>query len=78
MSFGSDDDTDITGGTIERTGRVTFDHNSSQVIGWDSIWAIIEGEEKDKDLLRDRLQNGVTDYVRERDSKPLAKGPIFA
>ena len=30
---------------IAQVGRVSFDPNSSQVVGWDSIWAIIDGEE---------------------------------
>ena len=69
MSFGSDEDTDITGGgVIERTGRITFDHNSSEVTGWGTIWQIIDGEEKDKEQLMNRLQNGVSAYIEKRDS----------
>ncbi len=31
---------------MKQIAHVSFDTHSSQVVGWDSIWAIIEGEDK--------------------------------
>ena len=43
--------------------RVSFDPRSSQVVGWESIWAIIEGEETEKNDLKDKLNAGIGAYV---------------
>ena len=52
MSFGSDDDETFSpGSNLQKVAHVTFDQRTSQVVGWESIWAIIEGEEAEKDLL---------------------------
>ena len=50
--FGSDDDETFSpGSNLQKVAHVTFDQRTSQVVGWESIWAIIEGEEAEKDLL---------------------------
>ena len=38
-----------SGGMITQQASVKFDRNSSTVKGWDSIWSILEMEEKEKD-----------------------------
>jgi hypothetical protein len=58
MAFGSSDEEetkDFGGGGMAQVARVSFDANSSQVVGWDSIWAIIEGEECEKTALKEKL-----------------------
>ena len=44
-----------------------FDRNSSTVKGWDSIWSILEMEEKEKDQLRAGVQAGVESFESKRD-----------
>ena len=54
MDFDSDGDEEeqkFDGGGMNLEARVSFDPNSSQVVGWESIWAIIDGEEQEKSLL---------------------------
>ena len=66
MDFDEDDDEEVKGfggNGLEVVARVSFDPNSSQVIGWDSIWAIIDGEENEKNALRDKLNAGIGAYV---------------
>ena len=46
-------------------------------MGWDSIWAIIEGEEQEKKALEEKLGAGVQSYVA-RMSRPIANGPAGA
>ena len=51
MAFGSSDEEETKGfggGGMKQVARVSFDPHSSQVVGWDSIWAIIDGEEQEK------------------------------
>ena len=36
------------GGMIKQQASVKFDRNSSKVTGWDSIWSLLEAEEKEK------------------------------
>ena len=49
MDFDSDEELkDIEGKGMQQIAHVTFDHHSSQVVGWDSIWAIIDGEDQEK------------------------------
>jgi len=33
------------------------------VVGWESIWAIIDGEENEKTALKDKLNKGIGAYV---------------
>ena len=54
MAFGSSDEEETKGfggGGMKQVARVSFDPHSSQVVGWDSIWAIIDGEEQEKKAL---------------------------
>ena len=55
MAFGgtgSTDEEDNFGGSgMRQSAHVSFDKHSSQVVGWDSIWAIIDGEEQEKKSL---------------------------
>ena len=34
-----------SGGQMKQVAKVTFDRNSRKVIGWDSIWSILEAED---------------------------------
>ena len=48
MSFGSSDEEEqknFSGTGLNPVARVSFDPTTSQVVGWDSIWAIIDAEE---------------------------------
>ena len=65
MDFDSDDEEvkGFGGGGLEVVARVSFDPHSSQVVGWDSIWAIIDGEENEKSALKDKLNAGIGAYV---------------
>lgn len=78
MAFGSSDEEetkDFSGGGMAQVARVSFDPNSSQVVGWDSIWAIIEGEETEKQALKDKLGQGIIKYVddNKRQSEALTQ-----
>ena len=44
--------------------RVSFDPNSSQVVGWESIWAIIDGEEQEKNALQKKMEAGIGAYIQ--------------
>ena len=44
---------------------MSFDPESQQVVGWDSIWAIIEVEENDKKAFEDKLQAGIGAYANK-------------
>jgi hypothetical protein len=33
---------------MDRIAHVSFDKTSSQVVGWESIWSIIDGEDQIK------------------------------
>ena len=51
MAFASSDEEEskeFSGGGMQQIARVSFDPHSSQVVGWDSIWNIIEGEDEEK------------------------------
>ena len=61
------------GGSVRQSGKVTFEKESGQVVGWDSIWAIIEGEENEKKALEEKLGAGVQSYVA-RMSRPINHG----
>ena len=66
LAFASSDEEetkDFTGGGMAQVARVSFDPNSSQVVGWDSIWAIIDGEENEKTALKEKLNQGIGAYV---------------
>lgn len=66
MAFGSSDEEEskaFGGGGMAQVAKVSFDPNSSQVVGWESIWAIIDGEENEKTVLKDKLTQGVGAYV---------------
>ena len=58
MAFGDSDEEEtkaFSGSGMQQIARVSFDPNSSQVVGWDSIWAIIDGEEQEKQALVQKL-----------------------
>ena len=66
MAFGSSDEEEtkaFSGGGMAQVARVSFDPNSSEVVGWESIWAIIDGEENEKTALKDKLNKGIGAYV---------------
>ena len=67
MEFDSDEEEvkGFAGGGFEQTARVSFDPESQQVVGWDSIWAIIEVEENDKKAFEDKLQAGIGAYANK-------------
>ena len=47
MDFDDEELADFsTGNSMKQVAKVTFDRNSSKVIGWDSIWSILEEEDK--------------------------------
>ena len=78
MDFDSDDEEvkGFGGGGLEVVARVSFDPHSSQVVGWDSIWAIIDGEENEKSALKDKLNAGIDAYVgAQRASASIPAGP---
>ena len=74
MAFDSDEEEtkDFTGGGMAQVARVSFDPHSSQVVGWESIWSIIEGEENEKSALKEKLNVGIEAYV-QRTSNSLPK-----
>lgn len=43
---GSDEEAKFDGGGMNLEARVSFDPKSKNVVGWESIWSIIEVEEK--------------------------------
>ena len=43
---GSDEEAKFDGGGMNLEARVSFDPQSKNVVGWESIWAIIDGEEQ--------------------------------
>ena len=47
MDFDNSDEElkDVEGKGMDRIAHVAFDKHSSQVVGWDSIWSIIDGED---------------------------------
>lgn len=46
LEFDDDELADFSsGGQMKQVAKVTFDRNSSKVIGWDSIWSILEAED---------------------------------
>ena len=51
MQFGTDSSDEeesknfACNGGMQVVARVSFDPRSSKVVGWDQIWAIIDGEE---------------------------------
>ena len=71
MAFSSDEEeTKAFSGTgMTQIARVSFDPHSSQTVGWDSIWAIIEGEDKEKDAFKQKLDGGVTDYIKKSEEE---------
>lgn len=67
MCFASSDEEetkDFGGNGMQQVARVSFDPNSSQVVGWESIWKIIDGEEQEKKTLQSKLEEGVGAYVK--------------
>ena len=69
MAFGDSDEEetkDFTGGGMAQVAKVSFDKHSSQVVGWESIWAIIDGEENEKSALREKLNVGIEAYVQRQ------------
>ena len=53
-----------------------FDRNSSTVKGWDSIWAILEMEEKEKDTLLSGVQAGVIANAKKREDDESRAGSL--
>ena len=79
MNFGGDSgssgDEAFTGGSMTLEARVSFDPKNKSVVGWDSIWAIIDAEEKDKNDLIAKLNAGVGKFVEDqRASERLKDG----
>ena len=74
MAFDSDEEEtkDFSGGGMAQVAKVSFDKHSSQVVGWESIWAIIDGEENEKSALKEKLNVGIEAYVA-RTSNSLPK-----
>ena len=67
MSFGSSDEEEeknFSGAGLKQVARVSFDPNSQQVVGWETIWAKIEGEEEEKKSMEQKLQQGVNAYSK--------------
>jgi len=75
MAFGGSSDEEETkgfsGGGMAQVARVSFDPNSSQVVGWESIWAIIEGEDTEQKALKDKLDEGIEKYISTRQSSTI-------
>lgn len=73
MAFASDSEEEekFDGTGLQQNAHVYFDQHSSQVLGWQSIWAIIEGEEEDKKNLERKLQDGIQAYITDRNSNQL-------
>ena len=76
MNFGegsnSSGDEAFTGGSMSLEARVSFDPKNKSVVGWDSIWAIIDAEEKDKNDLVAKLNMGIANFVDTRNSQDIA------
>ena len=65
MDFEFDDDEVAgfsAGGMIKQQASVKLDRNSGVVKGWDSIWDILEMEEKEKEGIKSAVQRGVDAY----------------
>lgn len=74
MAFGSSDEEEtkaFSGGGMAQVARVSFDPESSQVVGWESIWAIIDGEETEKTALKEKLNQGIGAYVEQNVPRKL-------
>ena len=75
MDFGGggDDEEEVkgfSGGGMVMTGKVSIDHASGQVTGWDTIWGLIKEENETKSFkddnqaaLKNKLQDGVNKYI---------------
>lgn len=78
MDFGGSSDEEETkgfsGSGMAQVARVSFDPHSSSVVGWDSIWRIIEAEDSHKDALKDKLNDGIGAYVEKQ--RISVNGPI--
>ena len=61
---------------ITQQASVKFDRNSSTVKGWDSIWNILEMEEKEKDQLKAGVQAGVKSFESKRDDDSTTAGSM--
>jgi len=81
MDFGGDEEEKevkgFSGGGMRMTAKVSIDHNSGQVTGWDTIWALIQDENERKiisedkqEALKNRLEDGVKKYVKNTKSIP--------
>ena len=67
---------DVEGKGMDRIAHVSFDQHSSQVVGWDSIWAIIDGEDQMKAQLQQKLEASVIDYQNKRNSRQTDQSTI--
>jgi len=71
LEFGNSSDEelkDVDGKGMDRIAHVSFDTHSSQVVGWDSIWAIIDGEDETKRAMEAKLSSSVIAYQNKRKS----------
>ena len=78
MDFDADELNDFKAdGEITKQAGIKIDKESGRVSGWDSIWAILELEEKDKTESRNVIQAGINDFNRDNDSvdKPVPYKP---
>jgi len=53
MDFNSSSDEEEfkSGGGMQKVASVTIDKRTSQVVGWDSIWAIINAEDEEREKM---------------------------
>ena len=78
MDFGngsSDEESKaFTGGDIRPQASVTFDRESREVKGWDSIWAIIDGEDEEKKEIERKLGEGINTFITNSGPLPATPG----
>ena len=48
-----------SGGGVRQSSHVGFDKQTGQVEGWDSIWAIINGEDEERKIMEGKLAKGI-------------------
>ena len=53
-----------SGGNMKQQASIKRDKETGEVGGWDSIWAILELEDKERDAIQVGIQTGVRDYNR--------------
>ena len=83
MDFNSSSDEEEfkSGGGMQKVASVTIDKRTSQVVGWDSIWAIINAEDEEREKMEQSQQKGLINFLKynnekEDDSKvPIQETP---